>query len=369
MAHQSSRVIADAKLTGRARAEEILAALPCAILTVDERGIIDSANAAAEMLLNVSAAQLHGARLESEISLPDRYDPYGESAFAAFDAALETPRGRRFRADLQIVPLGDKADWRMIVMTETAAAHRVGDRVDRASGGRTAVRIAAMLAHEIKNPLSGIRGAAQLLQNDQDETSRALTGLITQEVDRVAALIDRMEGFTDNRPIPPSAENIHSIIDHARSVAESGFARGVPFRLTYDPSLPQVMVHRDSMIQVILNLIKNAVEATESHKNSEIEITTAYRQGVSLMAYGGTSPSPLPIELCIIDSGPGAPMEIAESLFDPFISTKATGRGLGLALVDKLVRDMGGLIQYAREGKPERTVFRLLLPRARSHRA
>jgi two-component system, NtrC family, nitrogen regulation sensor histidine kinase GlnL len=345
-------------------ADEIMAASPTAILVVDPADIITSVNSAAEFLLNVSAAQLIGAPLSAAVNLPSRYNREEEGAFAAYDTVLTTPRGRRLHADVHISPFADRPYWRLVSLNGTAAAHRVGDRVERGSGTRAAVRIAAMLAHEIKNPLSGIRGAAQLLDGGGDETSRRMTKLIRDEVDRVAALIDRMEGFTDDRPLERAAENIHAIIDHARTVAAQGFARNIHISDAYDPSLPHVLVHRDSMVQIVLNLIKNAVEATDGTGERTILITTAYRQGVSIADRDGSQRHALPIELCVIDSGPGVPADVLDNLFDPFVSSKASGRGLGLALVDKLVRDMGGLIQYAREGNPEQTVFRLLLPRA-----
>ena len=221
-----------------------------------------------------------------------------------------------------------------------------------------------MLAHEIKNPLSGIRGAAQLLDKAVGEDGNALTKLIRDEVDRIATLIDRMEAFTDDRPLARKAENIYAIIDHVRALAESGFGERIDIRDAFDPSLPPVLVDRDSMIQIILNLLKNAAEAVPSGKRGIVTLTTGYRHGVAVPGEGGRRLS-VPIELCIIDDGPGPPSEIADHLFEPFVSSKSSGRGLGLALVDKLVRDNGGIIQFAREGTPERTVFRILLPRAK----
>jgi two-component system, NtrC family, nitrogen regulation sensor histidine kinase GlnL len=220
-----------------------------------------------------------------------------------------------------------------------------------------------MLAHEIKNPLSGIRGAAQLLDKAVGADGNALTKLIRDEVDRIATLIDRMEAFTDGRPLIGRPENIYSILDHVRALAESGFGDKIDIRVSYDPSLPSVLVDRDSMIQIVLNLLKNAAEAVPSGKRGVVTLSTGYRHGVSIPGEGGQRLS-VPIELCVIDDGPGPPPEIAEHLFEPFVSSKSSGRGLGLALVDKLVRDNGGIIQFAREGQPARTVFRLLLPRA-----
>jgi two-component system nitrogen regulation sensor histidine kinase GlnL len=220
-----------------------------------------------------------------------------------------------------------------------------------------------MLAHEIKNPLSGIRGAAQLLETGVDDQARALTRLIRDEVDRITALIDRMEGLGDTRPLELAPQNIHAILDHARQVAVQGFPPSIRMREVYDPSLPPVLGHRDSLVQVLINLLKNAAEAL-GPLGGTITLTTAYRHGVRMLTDKGDGRRSLPIEVCVVDDGPGAPSGLAEHLFDPFVTSKPSGRGLGLALVQKLVVDQGGIVEYAREGRPERTVFRLMLPRA-----
>jgi two-component system nitrogen regulation sensor histidine kinase GlnL len=217
-----------------------------------------------------------------------------------------------------------------------------------------------MLAHEIKNPLSGIRGAAQLLNGGE------LTTLITTEVDRIAALIDRMQDFSDTRPLPLAAENIYPLLAHSRGVALAGFARGIEIEERFDPSLPPARINRDALLQIVINLLKNAREAVRQERNPRIILTTAYRHGMSVSIGSGQERLPLPIEICVIDNGPGAPSDIVDHLFDPFVSGRREGQGLGLALVDKLARDMNGIIQYAREGSPEMTVLRLLLPRARA---
>jgi two-component system nitrogen regulation sensor histidine kinase GlnL len=192
---------------------------------------------------------------------------------------------------------------------------------------------------------------------------RELTTLITTEVDRIAALIDRMQDFTDTRPLKVKPENIYPLLAHARRVAVAGFARDVAIEERFDPSLPPVMVDRDAFLQIVLNLLKNASEAIRGTEGPTIILSTAYRHGMSVSTGPGKPRLPLPIELCVMDSGPGAPADIADHLFDAFVSGKPEGQGLGLALVDKLVRDMGGIVQYAREGVPEATVFRVLLPR------
>lgn len=281
-----------------------------------------------------------------------------DGALALYDLPLMTVRGLRFRADFIVAPVTERPGWRLLLLQQGAAALGLGQHQDR--GARAAVGAAAMLAHEIKNPLSGISGAAQLIAAEVSGEGRALTSLIRGEVDRIAALIDRMQRFTDERPLACVPENIYPILDHCRRVAESGFGPGLVVADSYDPSLPPVLAHRDSLVQVILNLLKNAAEALEGR--GRIEISTAYRHGVALAAPDGRRVS-LPIEIAIADDGPGAPDEIVDHLFEPFVTSKRTGQGLGLALADKLMRDMGGTIQYAREDG--QTVFRLRLPRAK----
>jgi two-component system, NtrC family, nitrogen regulation sensor histidine kinase GlnL len=344
-------------------AAEILAALPAAVFVIDPQLCVHDVNAAAEMMLGVSAAHLKGYALSTAFALPSAWKDSGDGEFTAFDFTIQPRRGQRFRADFHASPFPDRPGWTLVMLNAGAGVQHMGNRFDQRAGARAAVGVAAMLAHEIKNPLSGIRGAAQLLESRVGEGDAAMTRLIKTEVDRVTALIDRMESFTDTRPMPLEPVNIHEIIDHARAVAVSGFGSKMQITELYDPSLPLVMVHRDSMVQVVLNLLKNAAETATHGEIRSVRLTTAYRHGVAV-AIDPTQPKrPLPIELCVIDDGPGAPTEIADNLFDPFVSSKKTGRGLGLALVDKLVRDMGGIIQYAREGEPEKTVFRLLLPR------
>jgi two-component system nitrogen regulation sensor histidine kinase GlnL len=226
---------------------------------------------------------------------------------------------------------------------------------------RAVIGAAAMLGHEIKNPLSGIRGAAQLLA--AEGAGAELTTLITTEVDRIAALIDKMQDFT-GRQVNPQPTNIYPLLDHARRVAQTGFARDITIEESFDPSLPPVLADNDALLQIVINLLKNAAEALDDVKKPRILISTAYRHGLAVDAGPGQPRRGLPIELCVIDNGAGAPADIADHLFSPFVSSKPEGQGLGLALVDKLVRDMGGIVQYSREGAPEMTIFRILLARA-----
>jgi two-component system nitrogen regulation sensor histidine kinase GlnL len=346
---------------------ELFAALPAPLLVIDPEGRVTDANAAAETLLNLSRVATIGKTVEELIGHAlTRVS--SDAPFAAYDVVLSLPGSRHQRGDLMVAPLPDRPGWRLVTIHSRARSHLVTRRAEREGGTLTAVGAAAMLAHEIKNPLSAIRGAAQLLESSADAGSQDLTRLIRDEVDRVAALIDRMEGFTDTRPLELEPQNIHSILGHAREVALQGFAGGIAIREIYDPSLPAVIGHRDSLVQVLINLLKNAAEAMCDGPNGTgtITLTTAYRHGVSLLTQKGDRRQSLEIEVCVIDEGPGAPPEIEEHLFDPFVSSKRSGRGLGLALVDKLIADQGGIVEYAREGEPARTVFRLLLPRARA---
>jgi len=344
-------------------AAEILAALPVAVLVIDGEGRVTSANAACELLLNLSETAMLGQKLEEAFGLPEGYDlRRGGHGFAAFDIEIETRHAIRLRVDFVESDITDQPGWRAITLHNAASSRRMGHSADRAASARAAVGAAAMLAHEIKNPLSGIRGAAQLLAGGRF-VDPELTTLITTEVDRIAALIDRMQDFTDTRPLTVAPENIYPLLAHARRVAVAGFARNVTIEERFDPSLPPVMVNRDAFLQIVLNLLKNASEAVREGAATTITLSTAYRHGMSVSTGPGKTRLPLPIELCVIDSGPGAPADIADHLFDAFVSGKPEGQGLGLALVDKLVRSMGGIIQYAREGVPEATVFRILLPR------
>ncbi|MFA5965471.1 MAG: ATP-binding protein [Sphingomonas sp.] len=344
---------------------ELFAAVPVALLVTDPDRRIAHANADCENLLNLSERAMLGQPLDTVLKAPGEPGRRADHGFAAFDTEIILARGGTLRVDYLESQVADRPGWRVIVLHNDAASRKLGHSADRASAARAAVGAAAMLAHEIKNPLSGIRGAAQLLAGS-GEGSDELTTLITTEVDRIAALIDSMQGFTDTRPPALASTNIYPLLDHARRVALAGFARDVRIDERFDPSLPPVLIDRDALLQVVINLIKNAYEAVAGQPDARITISTAFRHGMAVSPAPGRPRQALPIELCIIDNGPGAPDEIAEHLFDPFVSTKREGQGLGLSLVDKLIRDMGGIVQYAREGSPPSTVFRILLPRGTS---
>jgi two-component system, NtrC family, nitrogen regulation sensor histidine kinase GlnL len=344
-------------------AGEMIAALPSAVILIDPERVIRDCNAAAELLINLARGQLLERPIDYAIGHPLTSLPV-DQPFAAYDLDLTLPSGRPFRGDLTVAPLGDRPGWRLVQIHGRASHDIAARRGERAHRTLPAAAAASLLAHEIKNPLSGIRGAAQLLESGATPDQIDLTRLIRGEVDRIAGLIDRMEGLSDTRKRPVEGLNIHSALGHARDVARAGFASDRVIRELYDPSLPDVLGNRDALVQVLLNLMKNATEATGP--GGQITLTTAYRHGLSVAPLAGGERLSLPIELCVIDDGPGAPPEMVPHLFDPFVTSKSSGSGIGLALVDKLVSEIGGIVEYAREGQPERTVFRLLLPRARA---
>ena len=343
-------------------AEQLMAALPTPMLVIDGDSRVVDANSAAEALLNVSLATLMQMSVHDAIGQPLRSVPV-ETPFIAYGQEIVLPGGRAQTADILVAPCPERSGWRIVTLHLHPTAVPLARSNGRAGGMLTAAGAAAMLAHEIKNPLAGIRGAAQLLEGGSPDGAASLTRLICDEVDRIAALIDRMEDFGDTRPVEVAPLNIHAVLEHARAVAATGLPDTIRLRESYDPSLPPVLGHRDSLVQVLINLIKNAGEAL-GPLGGTVTLTTAYRHGMRMLTGQGDERRSLPIEVCVIDDGPGARHDLAAHLFDPFVTSKPTGRGLGLALVQKLVVDQGGMVEYAREGRPEHTVFRLLLPRA-----
>jgi two-component system nitrogen regulation sensor histidine kinase GlnL len=345
---------------------ELFGGLPVAALVLDPQDRVVRANMACEHLLNHSEKAMLGQRLERVVTLPEGYGARRDGhGFAAYDVEIEPTRSPRTRVDFIEAPIAEHPGWRIVTLHQAPTSRRLSVGADRSAGARAAVGAAAMLAHEIKNPLSGIRGAAQLLAGDDDaETRGELTQLITTEVDRIAALIDRMQDFTDTRPPKLAPHNIYPLLDHARRVALAGFARGMVIEERFDPSLPPVMMDKDAFLQIAMNLLKNAAEALRDTPDPKIILSTQYRHGVAMRPGPDQPRRWLPIEFSVTDNGPGAPADIASHLFEPFVSGKPEGKGLGLPLVEKLVRDMGGVVEYARAGDPEMTVFRVNLPRA-----
>ncbi len=350
---------------------DLVAALPIPVVVVDADGGIALVNAAAEAFFNTSQVALRERGLNAAVGAESALAALINGArerggdLVAYDSKITLAGGKTVRADVFVTSLSDAPGWTMVSLQARAVPAIVDRQRGNQNAARSAIGIAAMLAHEIKNPLSGIRGAAQLLADTTDAEGRELTALIRTEVDRVVALIDRMEGFTDTRPVPKRPENIHAVLGHVRQIAASGFARGIAIRERYDPSLPLVAGNHDALVQVFLNLVKNAAEAIAAAGDSggEITLTTAYRHGFRVAAERSARSVALPLEVCVIDTGAG-PGDVARHMFEPFVSSKRSGGGLGLALVAKIVGDHGGVVECERAVDPPRTVLRVLLPTA-----
>jgi two-component system nitrogen regulation sensor histidine kinase GlnL len=349
-------------------ADAVLNALPLPVVTVAPDGKIADANVAAESFFEASVMLLRRQMLRELVpfgspllALVEQVRSRG-AAVNEYKVDLSTPRNPGDRlVDLHVAPLPERPDHVVVMLQERTIADKMDRQLTHRGAARSVSALAAMLAHEIKNPLSGIRGAAQLLEQSAGDDDRTLTRLICDEADRIVKLVDRMEVFSDERPVEREPVNIHVVLDHVKRLAQSGFARHIKFSETYDPSLPPVLANRDHLVQVFLNLVKNAAEAIGDNSiDGEVHLTTAFRPGVRLQLPGSKTRVSLPLEFCVRDNGPGVPEDLMPHLFDPFVTTKPTGSGLGLALVSKIVGDHGGIIEC--ESQPRHTVFRVLMP-------
>jgi two-component system nitrogen regulation sensor histidine kinase GlnL len=344
-------------------AAAVLSALPLPAVVLDAEDRFRYANPAAELFFRLSWPSLASLRL-SDLLPPDsrlfavlRQVRAQDGQVSDHDLTLDSPRLHRRGVAAHGAPLPELPGGVVLTLQDGSTAQMLDRQLNFLGAARGASAMAAMLAHEVKNPLSGIRGAAQLLETGVSEPDRELCQLIQDEADRIRGLVDRMDMFSE-RPVDLAPVNIHQVLDHVRRVAQTGFASHLRLVEDYDPSLPPVWGNRDLLVQIFLNLVKNAAEAVDP-SNGEIVLATAYHHGVRIAVPGSRERVHLPLQVTVRDNGPGIPEPVRATLFEPFVTTKRGGQGLGLALVAKLVADHGGLIEC--DSRPGRTVFRLSL--------
>ena len=348
-------------------ADSILNALASAIIVVNGASAIVHVNSAAENFLQGGAEHLKGRALlellpnDSPLfsliqQVRDRGFPISE-----YGVTLESPRIGKHFVNLHASPLAEDQKSVVVTLQQRSIADKIDRQLTHRGAARSVTAMAAMLAHEVKNPLSGIRGAAQLLEQNSTGDDRALTELICDEADRICNMVDRMEVFSESGPLERQAVNIHQVLDRVQHLAKNGFGKHLRYVTNFDPSLPPVHGNRDQLVQAFLNLIKNAAEAAPT-KGGEIILETAYQHGVRFAVPGAGSRIHLPLRVSVKDNGEGIPEDIQEYLFDPFVTSKPQGSGLGLALVAKIIGDHGGVIEC--QSEPKKTEFRVMLPMA-----
>jgi two-component system, NtrC family, nitrogen regulation sensor histidine kinase GlnL len=345
----------------------VLQSLPQPVMVVDQKRFVVFVNYAAEAFFGASLSVLSRQRLDDLVA-------FGSPIVSLIETVIERRApmteyrvrvgssrfGDERIVDVFATPISEVDNQVALLFQERTMADKIDRQLVSRGAARSVTGLASMLAHEIKNPLSGIRGAAQLLEQSVTSEELPLARLIREETDRIVDLIDRVEVFGDDRPMEREPINIHVILDRVKLLAKSGVARGISFSEDYDPSLPPVYGNRDQLVQVFLNLVKNAAEALQSTPKPEIRFSTAFRPGIRISVQGVSQRISLPLEIIVEDNGPGIPSDLLPILFDPFVTTKANGSGLGLALVAKIIGDHGGVVDS--DSRPGRTKFRVLLP-------
>jgi two-component system nitrogen regulation sensor histidine kinase GlnL len=348
--------------------DNLLHAIPHPILVLRADNRIAYVNFAAEVFFGMSETVLKRRKAESLVAFASpllaligqvRQTSTTVNEYA-LDLGLPETGGQR-SVDVFAAPLPEYEGHILLMLQQRSMAQMIERQLTHRGAARSVSGMAAVLAHEVKNPLSGIRGAAQLLEASASAEDRPLAQLICRETDRICNLVDRMEVFGDERPLRLEPVNIHTVLDHVRQIALNGFARGIAVHQNYDPSLPPVAGNRDKLIQAFLNLVKNAAEAIGPDRaDGQIMLSTAFRPGLRISLPNSETRVSLPLEITVSDNGPGIPEELKPHLFEPFVTTKTGGNGLGLALVAKIIGDHGGTIEC--ETKPRQTIFRAMMP-------
>jgi two-component system, NtrC family, nitrogen regulation sensor histidine kinase GlnL len=350
-------------------ATAFLEAIPFPALAVTQSGTVQFANGAAQstFLRSVRSMKANGlAGLLSDDSPVHELIERAwrtQAAVSGRDMMVRGPSFGEIVCDITAAP-SDEGGFVAVMLRPRGRGRDLAERLHDSAGARSMAAIGRTLAHEIKNPLAGIRGAAQLLVRDADPNELQLVNLIVEETDRVRRLIDRMESFGDEAPIHFATINVHAALERVAVLIENSFAGQLTIKRRFDPSIPDALGDDDQLMQVFLNLAKNAAEATASRSDdAEIVLATAYRHGVRVRTSGGQSRD-LPLEIAFYDNGRGVAEDLRECLFEPFVSTKPSSGGLGLPLVQKIVGAHGGVVDF--ESEPGKTVFRVRLPISRA---
>ncbi|RYH03401.1 PAS domain-containing sensor histidine kinase [Salipiger sp. IMCC34102] len=345
--------------------DTLWASLPTPALLIDQDDTILSSNGAAESFLNLSARAIEGSvlwdRVTIDLDLRDAFERSRTQRASLFinDVNVGSGNAAPQPCTVQFAPLAGREGVTVMMVTPQQIAVRLTRNAITGKAARSAIGMAEMLAHEIKNPLAGITGAAQLLSMGLSREDQELTDLIVAESRRIVKLLEQVEQFGNLRPPARRSVNIHDTLDRARQSASVGFAAHMTLETDYDPSLPRAFADADQLQQIFLNLLKNAAEAGQP--GGTIRLRSFYDASLRVRQADGTQ-ARLPLQVEVIDDGPGLPPELAADIFEPFVSGRENGTGLGLALVSKLVQDGGGWISV--DSVPGRTVFRLSLPRA-----
>ncbi len=351
---------------------DLWTSLPIPAFLLDSSDRITASNPAAESFLNTSAKSLSLApiwdNLMVDAPLENSFARVRRDQSALFINDVDVGGGERapVLCNIQIAPMAGQSDQVLLLISPREIADRLGRSHSVQTSAKSAIGMAEMLAHEIKNPLAGITGAAQLLSMGLAPEDQELTDLIVEESRRIVKLLEQVEQFGNVLKPQCQSVNIHDVLDRARKSALVGFAANMTITEDYDPSLPTTWADADQLLQVFLNLLKNAAEASQrsgAKSAGTIRIHTFYENSMRLRRADGSGAVPLQIE--IIDDGPGLPPEIAAEIFEPFVSGRENGTGLGLALVSKIISEHNGWI--AVDSVPGRTVFRISLPVAPKH--
>jgi two-component system nitrogen regulation sensor histidine kinase GlnL len=343
--------------------QRMFASLPLVVILLEPTQTISWANPAAEQFFGQSLRRLAGKRLDEIVSFAE---PLLAERLVEGDAPISA-RGTRVtvrdkgprRLDVTLTPMLDEPGWQLVTLHDSATSEGLGESDGVADNA--VLRGPEVLAHEIKNPLAGIRGAAQLLARKVDDKDKALTSLIADEVDRIAKLIDQMQTLSSRTVEPVKPCNLHEAVRRASAIIAAG-TDAVRIEEEFDPSLPHVLGSADGLVQVLINLLSNAAEACRGQARPRVVVRTRFASGLQLHSAGEGRPVRLPIELRVSDNGPGVDSAVRDHVFEPFVTTKNSGQGLGLALVRKLVRDMNGRITHDRDETEGWTHFRIHLP-------